>query len=305
MNELSQATYSHPKGMRSLHSATELTYESFIETYGSVDSPIERRRTFGNMESSVSSPALNNNIQRVRKPGITGVDSFDESSETNGSHNTLSDDVQDKMKNDSMGRRRRLRKVSMEKLSALGGAVQAAVTSRRTKSVALDDNGGSLTPQSERRMSGWLLGIPPLIARKLSSDNISSSTEDSSDTKSNLSARSSAPKPAVLQIPATRLRSADHKGFLDRRNKKKQWERFWCVLQDTCLYCYNAPQSDVTRDAVLLRGYDVVADVTNLNRTRFVFRLQQKGVPTLHFSSDNHRDFLLWVGTMEKETRYV
>ncbi|XP_078484322.1 uncharacterized protein LOC100187201 [Ciona intestinalis] len=257
-----------------------------------------------------------------------------------------------------MGRRRRLRKVSMEKLSAFGGAVQAAVTSRRTKSVALDDNGGSLTPQSERRMSGWLLGIPPLIARKLSSDNISSSTEDSSDTKSNLSARSSAPKPAVLRIPATRLRSADHKGFLDRRNKKSSGkgndnsflrfksfkittetdvflydcgatvklanlfmfdhyvlsyadakqdcpELFWCVLQDTCLYCYNAPQSDVTRDAVLLRGYDVVADVTNLNRTRFVFRLQQKGVPTLHFSSDNHRDFLLWVGTMEKETRYV
>ncbi|XP_078484323.1 uncharacterized protein LOC144744205 [Ciona intestinalis] len=91
MNELSQPTYSHPKGMRSLHSATELTYESFIETYGSVDSPIERRRTFGNMESSVSSPALNNNIQRVQKPGITGVDSFDESSETNGSHNTHSD----------------------------------------------------------------------------------------------------------------------------------------------------------------------------------------------------------------------
>ncbi|XP_078484321.1 uncharacterized protein LOC100176971 [Ciona intestinalis] len=109
----------------------------------------------------------------------------------------------------------------------------------------------------------------------------------------------------VLKIPASRLSSASHRGYVDRRNKKKQWERFWCVLQDSCLYCYNSPQSDVTRDVVLLRGYDVIADVTNMNRSRFVFRLEQQGAQTLYFGSDNHEEFLLWVGTLEKDTRCV
>ena len=52
--------------------------------------------------------------------------------------------------------------------------------------------------------------------------------------------------------------------------------RYWCVLQDACLYCYHSPQSDVTRDVILLRGYDVIADVTNLTRSKYLFRLQQQ-----------------------------
>nr|CAB3261417.1 uncharacterized protein LOC100176971 [Phallusia mammillata] len=112
-------------------------------------------------------------------------------------------------------------------------------------------------------------------------------------------------KSAVCLLPASRLSNASHRGFLDRRNTKKQWEGFWCVLCDSCLYCYNSPQSEVTRDMILLRGYDVVADVTNMNRQRFTFRLEQTGFATLYFSSDNHEEYLMWVGILEKETSIV
>lgn len=59
--------------------------------------------------------------------------------------------------------------------------------------------------------------------------------------------------------------------------------RLWCVLQDSCLYMYNSPQSSSTEDAVVLRGYNVVANVKNLNRTRFPFRLE-RNVSKLNFS---------------------
>jgi len=35
------------------------------------------------------------------------------------------------------------------------------------------------------------------------------------------------------------------------------------VFQDTCLYFYNSPHSGSTRDVIVLRGYEVIADVTN------------------------------------------
>ena len=52
--------------------------------------------------------------------------------------------------------------------------------------------------------------------------------------------------------------------------------RYWCVLRDGCLHCYFTPQSDKKRDAVPLLGYDVIANVKNLNRARFIFHLQQQ-----------------------------
>lgn len=44
---------------------------------------------------------------------------------------------------------------------------------------------------------------------------------------------------------------------------------------------YNSPQSTSTEDAVVLRGYNVVADVKNMNKRRFPFRLERT-VSLLH-----------------------
>ena len=48
------------------------------------------------------------------------------------------------------------------------------------------------------------------------------------------------------------------------------------MLQESCIYCYHTPQSETSRDVIVLRGYDVVADVKTLNRVRFIFHLQQQ-----------------------------
>ena len=54
------------------------------------------------------------------------------------------------------------------------------------------------------------------------------------------------------------------------------FNRFWCKLSDSCLHCFHKPHSDVTRHKTMLRGYNVIADVINLHKTRFAFRLEMK-----------------------------
>nr|CAB3232092.1 connector enhancer of kinase suppressor of ras 2-like [Phallusia mammillata] len=302
--------------MRAIFEDNELSYESFVETFCNIN------RSDGDRSSE--SDFLGNQVSITEDEGSSNYETTSTKSlESNGKRHEREDtrsiseipvsvNVGKASSTSSglVGRRKKLRKVSIDKLTSFGEAVRSGVTSRKTKVPDREDQAFTPGTGDGRRMSTWLSNIPPYLARKWVADSETTSTDGeggSSGSISSISSKSSAPlsKPSVFRIPATRLGAAAHRGYLDCRNKKKQWERFWCVLQDTCLYCYNTPQSDVTRDAVLLRGYDVVADVTNLNRTRFVFRLQQQGVPTLHFASDNHRDFLLWVGTLERETRQV
>nr|XP_039248785.1 uncharacterized protein LOC120326530 [Styela clava] len=78
--------------------------------------------------------------------------------------------------------------------------------------------------------------------------------------------------------------------------------RFWCVLQNSCLYCYNSPQSEFTQDVVVLRGYVVSADISDVQRAKFTFKLEQKGGSTYHFRCDNHQGFMQWICMINKES---
>ncbi|XP_076802346.1 uncharacterized protein LOC143446557 [Clavelina lepadiformis] len=301
--------------MRSIQQVAELSYDSFKETFGSVSrhqptppsQSAENRSKNGDepehtSHSSSRSDLLhvkvvydevqNNRHQSPRKNSLFSISSNESTVDSLASKRSPMNE-----------KRRRFRKISMDRFSSIGGTVQAVFSSRRTKNSTSDSS-----ETDGRHDTNGTPNFPSHIAQRLASESGSISSEDADDSSSSRSSSrggASNPKPAIFRIPATRLASASHRGFLDCRNKKKQWKRFWCVLQDACLYCYHTPQSDTTRDAILLRGYDVNADVTNLKRSRFAFRLQQKGVSTLHFSTDNHRDFLLWVATLEKETRCV
>jgi len=73
-------------------------------------------------------------------------------------------------------------------------------------------------------------------------------------------------------------------------------------LHNSHLACYNTQLSDVARYVTNLRGFYVIADVRNLNKTKFNFRLDHKELDAIHLSTSNHEDFLLWVGILEKET---
>lgn len=67
------------------------------------------------------------------------------------------------------------------------------------------------------------------------------------------------------------------------------------MLQDSCLYMYNSPQSASTEDAIVLRGYSVVANVKNLNRSRFPFRLERHVSSCSKFDSNLNYGWSLFV----------
>ncbi|XP_039249401.2 uncharacterized protein LOC120327075 isoform X3 [Styela clava] len=287
------------RNMRTFKNVRKLTQDTFMETYGVVPSKRNGKVT-GKKQKRHST------IQDINKNDLPGFTLYVD-------ENEYLEDITDKR-----------RPSSSESSSGESSSYQASITTsepptpcsdiqkaklsksksdnihtviRRPKSTGSEGSDGRHSAKESSRNS-WIASLTPHFARKThkESSTISASSKSSSGQAS---------RKAVFCLPATNLTSAAHRGYLDRRNKKKQWDRFWCVLQDSCLYCYNSPQSEYTEDAVVLRGYDVIADVTNLNRTRFPFRLERNGSPTLHFSSDNHRDFLLWAGTLEKETSNV
>lgn len=272
----------------------QLSEETFLETYGVIprrkkkgkDSrPFKRHTTYNlkgpfldfALQGNESDGAADNNRRRRLSASESGSSSssVDEASQSS---------VEPAEKSDA------ILKQPLGKSKSDGA--KDAVILRRPRSTGSDDGASTHTSKNKEARNSWITSLTPNFGRKSSKD---SPTRDAPKITRKI----------VFNTPASRLTNASHKGYLDWRNKKKQWERLWCVLQDACLYMYNSPQSTSTEDAVVLRGYNVVANVKNLNRTRFPFRLERNGSPTIHFSADSDRDYMLWVGTLEKETSMV
>ncbi|XP_039249405.2 uncharacterized protein LOC120327080 [Styela clava] len=311
--------------MRTLHKVRKLSHDNFVESYGvmsrskSVDGrapkapgravgPTESTEMYGTFRQrndSASSSSDENQIDRM---------SSDNENNNNNNNNTnrhstseFLPSMQSQMSTDDEQQQpslraqtevqykgpanRRLRRFSLKKFPSTGD-IHKAVT-RRTKSegteeaTTKDDDHTSNNQQQSGRITSW---------------HSQFSINRRSKTPSSTSLRGKSPKRTLFRIPALSVSHASQSGYLDRRNKKRKWEKFWCVLQNSCLYCYNSPQSEFTQDVVVLRGYVVSADISDVQRAKFTFKLEQKGGSTYHFRCDNHQGFMQWICMINKES---
>lgn len=105
--------------------------------------------------------------------------------------------------------------------------VKTLISKQKQRPFSLSDPPEISSPSDSRRMSAWLSNIPPYLARKWATESDATSTDGDGGSSGSISSKGSSPigKAAVFRIPATRLGAAAHRGYLDCRNKKKQWER--------------------------------------------------------------------------------
>lgn len=89
--------------------------------------------------------------------------------------------------------------------------------------------------------------------------------------------RRASDRPVAVRIPANNVPNTRYAGYLmveksfnlltpkikktnslSRKNDlDKNFTRYWCVLAECCLYCYNSEVSEVTDHCLMLRGYIV------------------------------------------------
>lgn len=266
------------KVMRSYQVPRELTYESFIETYGKVPAAAPSAEEFEcRIPAKRHSMFVRTMRNQLRPAATNSEESTTDSSDSNNNDIQREESNQNQMRKDSDAQRmsspafRKLKKISLRKKDSKPTDKKAAAL-QRSQSV-------SFLAKTSTKPNGWLSTISPSFYRK-------------PDKKSTAN--------GSPQIPMSKMNSAAHSGYLSKRNEKRQtWERFWCILQDTCLYCYSSDEAHFADDILALGGYYIITKVGH-SKSSETIALERPGKDSYEVKADNMHEQNEWVKAFRK-----
>jgi len=135
--------------------------------------------------------------------------------------------------------------------------------------------------------------------------------------------RRASDRPVSLRIPARNVPNTQYEDWLFikktsallRRNSSKKlknekisrsnsqnkesrigrtvYVKYWCVLADSCLYCYTSPHSDSTDHCLMLRGYYTVTNLPDI--PQFGINLTHPELPSIRVKLETSENFTDWV----------
>ncbi|XP_039249232.2 uncharacterized protein LOC120326944 [Styela clava] len=264
--------------MRSYETARQLSYESFIETFGKVpvDSskdfkPVVKRRSMFVRPKEVASILK---TQGTKVATNTQEQVHDSASDTNnnavtsegmvGSNNQAFVTSHKETRVERMSRK--FRKISLRKRDASkgGSADRKKASLHRSKSVSF-------------------------LGKSACGNRLSTFNPISGGRKS--------PVLDGSETPMSKMNSAAHRGYLSKKDEKRNsWIRYWCILQDSCLYCYSTPNSDFADDVIALGGYYVMSRFSGLNlQSSPTVALERPEHESYEFKGDNQKEQNEWI----------
>ena len=91
----------------------------------------------------------------------------------------------------------------------------------------------------------------------------------------------------LLQVSANDVGSLIS-GYLDKREGKRNWKRYWFVIKDLVLYTYKASEDVAALKSLPLLGFKVEAlkDSVDGMDPKSLFQLSHPGQPTLMFRAE-------------------
>lgn len=79
--------------------------------------------------------------------------------------------------------------------------------------------------------------------------------------------------------------------------------RYWCALQDSCIYCYTDKNAEFAEDVIALGGYHVISETSGLTRSKsYKFTLKRQGSKSYQFSGSSQGDVNAWIDVLRRET---
>lgn len=272
--------------MRTYGTPRKLTYESFIETFGKEPArEIEGEQKDLPKISAMLSRPMEIASSILKTPGTKSQRNVDqEMTSVVGSLERVSPlDVatptqQKATRVEKMSKR--LRKISLRKKDSKSSVIDGSKTNSLQRSKSVSFLGKSVTSPS------WL------------SSPFNLSIHQKSGRKS--------PVNTATESPMSKIASAACRGYLSKitNSKKNTQTRYWCILADSCLYCYSSQNDEFADDVIALGGYWLATNGKESKYTsashshNHMIILERFGKESYEFKADDEASFNKWMAAL-------